>query len=232
MDAVIIIGFVLLIVLTGEYVGGIVVKEVSRALLKRRTRGRLVLTYDDGPGRRLESRLVDLLSEQQVRATFFLNAKRSLAYPERVDSLKAAGQEVACHALEHLNAWRTCPWRVVADIRRAYAILDRWMTTPSLHRPPYGRVTMSTWLSLRRQNIRLAFWTHDSGDTFARLPDPARVVAGVSRSSGGVVLMHSFDRTGSDGEQREEYVIDVTNRLLKLARDRGLRVCCFSELFP
>jgi peptidoglycan/xylan/chitin deacetylase (PgdA/CDA1 family) len=175
--------------------------------------------------------LIDLLRERQVQATFFLNAKRSLDYPERAGFLADAGQEVACHTMEHLDAWRTVPWRILSDVSRAYQVLDGQLTAPRLYRPPYGRMTMSVWLALRRRGVRIAFWTHDSGDTHAELPTPVSVVDGVSRSGGGVVLLHSFDRTGNHRQQREQYVLEVTDRLLRMAAEKHLQVCCFSGLF-
>ena len=221
---------VLALALFWEVAGGILVKEVNRALLKRRTRGRLVLTYDDGPGTRLENRVLDLLRQKNVRATFFLNAKRALVHQERVGRLKSAGHEVACHTLEHLDAWRTPPWWIMRDINQAYAILKDWLTESGLYRPPYGRITFSTWVRLAARRVHLAFWTWDSRDTWPQLPEPAAIVAAVRRAGGGVVLMHSFDRDSGDPEQREQYVLELTARLLELARQEQWRVCCFSEL--
>ncbi|MBN1506307.1 MAG: polysaccharide deacetylase family protein [Sedimentisphaerales bacterium] len=220
---------VVLIVLC-EYGGGRVAKGVNLALLRKRARGKLVLTYDDGPGSRLEDRLIAVLKERNARATFFLNAKRSLEYPQRSAVLKSAGHEVACHTFEHLDAWHTFPWRAMRDTNQAYQVLDDWLTTRFTYRPPSGRLTTSTWLLLTIRGIRVALWTHDSGDTLPRLPEPSSIVADVSRAGGGVVLMHSFDRRGKDFEQRERYIVELTDRLLDLARQEHLHVCSFSEL--
>jgi peptidoglycan/xylan/chitin deacetylase (PgdA/CDA1 family) len=220
----------MVLIVLGEYAGGRVAKGLNLAMLRRRARGKLVLTYDDGPGTRLEDRLIALLKERNAKATFFLNAKRSLEYPQRRAVLKDAGQEVACHTFEHLDAWQTFPWRVMKDTNKAYHVLDPWLTTRSTYRPPSGRVTTSVWLLLAARGIRMALWTHDSGDTFPQLPEPSSVVANVARAGGGVVLMHSFDRRGKDFEQRERYIVELTDRLLDLAGQKHLHVCSFSEL--
>ena len=220
----------MVLIVLGEYAGGRVAKGLNLAMLRRRARGKLVLTYDDGPGTRLEDRLIALLKERNAKATFFLNAKRSLEYPQRRAVLKDAGHEVACHTFEHLDAWQTLPWRVIKDTNKAYQVLEPWLTTRSTYRPPSGRFTTSVWLLLAAKGIRMALWTHDSGDTLPQLPDPSSVVADVSRAGGGVVLMHSFDRRGKDFEQRERYIVELTDHLLDLARQKHLHVCSFSEL--
>jgi len=224
------LSLIVVLIVFCEYAGGRVAKGVNLALLRRKVKGKLVLTYDDGPGPRLEDRLIAVLKERNARATFFLNAKRSLEYPQRSAVLKDAGHEVACHTFEHLNAWRTFPWRVMQDTNKAYRVLDHWLTTRSTYRPPSGRVTTSVWLLLAARGIRMALWTHDSGDTLPQLPEPSSIVAGVSQAGGGVVLMHSFDRRGKDFEQRERYIVELTDRLLDLARQKHLQVCSFSEL--
>ncbi len=213
-----------------EFAGGILLKGIYHARLGRRTRGKLILTYDDGPGVRLESSVVELLKQENVRATFFLNAKRSLDHRERAGLLKEAGHEVACHTWEHPNAWRTPPWRCMRDVTKAYAILEGWLTTASIYRPPYGRITLSTWLRLTFRGVRIALWTQDSGDTWPQLPELSTIIAEVRRAGGGVVLMHSFDRRGDGSEQREQYVLELTARLLRMARQEQWRVCCFSEI--
>ncbi|HOF39811.1 MAG TPA: polysaccharide deacetylase family protein, partial [Candidatus Hydrogenedentes bacterium] len=67
------------------------VGELSR--LCRAGRG-LVLTYDDGPGRRLSRGLVELLGAHGARATFFLLGRRVVEDEETVDWVHGAGHEL------------------------------------------------------------------------------------------------------------------------------------------
>lgn len=201
-----------------------------RALRKQCARaGALVLTYDDGPGTTLTDALLERLEHSGARATFFLIGATAERDPKQVDRLFAAGHEVACHSYDHLHPWKTAPWRSLTDMHRGYQALARWLQPGAMYRPPYGKIMLPTMVSLAWQGSRLAWWTHDSGDTHARLPEARHVVETVEADGGGVVLLHDFERKG-EREARHAFVLETTNLLLELARRRNLRVVTMGEL--
>lgn len=190
----------------------------------------LVLTYDDGPGVRLTLRLVELLAQYAAPATFFLLGRNVQAHPEVVERLVAAGHELGCHTYNHRHGWRTWPMTIAADVRAGFAALRPWQAHTAQFRPPHGKLTLPGWWVMRRHGARCGYWTHDSGDTRAQLPDVDRIVGAVRQAGGGVVLMHDFERTGQEGTRRAEYVLELTRQLLEWVRSEKLRVCTLSAL--
>jgi peptidoglycan-N-acetylglucosamine deacetylase len=83
-----------------------------------------------------------------------------------------------------------------------------------------------TWWALKRRGAPIAFWTIDSGDTWATLPDPQSIANRVAREGGGVVLLHDFDRSAN----RQRYVLRSTELLLKTSRREGLVIQLFGSL--
>lgn len=193
----------------------------------------LALSYDDGPGSETTPTLLARLARHAARATFFLLGRRAQQYPDIVDSLAAAGHELACHTHDHLNAWKAAPWRVAADIDRGYATLAKWVKPDGLFRPPYGKLTPFTLWQLRRRGAPVVKWTHDSHDTtHGELPRPGVVIDAVIRDRGGIVLLHDFDRERDPAYNaaRAEYVLEVTEGLLGAAKREGLRVMTVGEM--
>lgn len=186
----------------------------------------LVLTYDDGPSEGATPRLLDLLAEHGAKATFYLMGERVASAPQAFQRLLDEGHELGSHSQAHLNAWKVSPWRSVADVKVGLATLKQLGIKVNLFRPPYGKNNLLTWLTVVWQRIGFGWWTVVSGDTYAKLPDPASVVSLVERNGGGVVLMHDFDRT----EDRTNFVLEVTRLLLNTAKARGWRVCTQGEL--
>lgn len=218
-----------------------VIKRRLRRELIRNSRGMLALTYDDGPGPKLAEGLLKILAEHDARATFFLVGFRAERFPETAQAIAAAGHEIGNHSHWHRHAWRTLamPWIAVRDACHGYQTMSRWMPGlpgtpfgkhrewgPLMFRPPFGELT--TWIALaaRQRGWPLAFWTCDGADTWDTLPDPDTVVRQIADAGGGVVLLHSHDR----GEERQRYVLAVTERLLQTARERSMRVCTMSEI--
>lgn len=198
--------------------------------LRRRSAGRLVLTFDDGPGRSLTDALLAMLDDAGATATFFFVGKTAEGDPQRAQRIIDAGHETGCHSAAHLHAWKTAPWRSLADAQAGFRALSRWLGEGAMYRPPYGKVTLPTVVALARRGARLAWWTHDSGDTHLHLPDPGRVVAQVEADGGGVVLLHDFERE-ADRDERHAFVLEATRRLLEMAERRGLRVVTMGDLW-
>lgn len=205
---------------------------IKRRLIKqlaRNSKGRLALTYDDGPGPALTPPLLQLLASAGARATFYLVGFRCERFPVQADEILSAGHEIGNHTQMHGNAWQflgAFPWKAVRDVIHGYQKMSRWMRGDAVFRPPFGKMTTWTFLAARRRKAPLGFWTCDGGDTWKSLPDPDAIVQKIARAGGGVVLLHSHDR----GEDRQRYVLDVTERLLRTARERGMRLCTMSEI--
>ena len=189
----------------------------------------LVLTYDDGPGRDSTPRLLDLLARHGARATFFILGTRATRHPEIVQQIIDKGHEIGCHGNDHLNAWRASPWQTTLDIQRAYRTLAPWAGATAMYRPPNGKITLPGWLSIRLRGAQLGWWTIDSGDSRAQLPEPRAVAERVRQMDGGIVLMHDFDRTGPTADNRHRFVLETTALLLELAVQQRLHVCPFGE---
>lgn len=191
--------------------------------------GVLCLTYDDGPGRTLTPALVELLSKHNARATFFLLGRRAQAAPDVASAVKVKGHDIGCHSCNHLNAWKA-PFRSCADVQSGYDTLAPWLPSGALFRPPHGKLTGLTQRIARRHGSAIAWWTIDSGDTWDELPDVSTVVEKVNDASGGVILMHDFDREDDDASERAAFVLELTERLLDLAKRRNWRILTLTQL--
>ena len=193
----------------------------------------LVLTYDDGPGETLTPELMELLHHYQVKATFFALGRRALRSPEVLDRVATEGHELACHGYQHCHSWKVWPHEAFDDIDKGYASLARWMPANAMFRPPHGKITLFTWLTLVKRKARMVWWTHDSGDTHSgTLPSVEKVVDGIIQAGGGVVLLHDFDRVDTGNHHpRHEFVLNVTRRLIERAGQSGLKILKLGELF-
>ena len=91
---------------------------------------------------------------------------------------------------------------------------------------PHGKLTLVTYLALVARKTPIGWWTVDSGDTFDELPDPRSVTERIVRDSGGVVLLHDFDRS----RDRMDYVLRTTEMLLQASKREGLRIVRMRDL--
>jgi len=207
--------------------------RLNRRRLRRRAvrRGRVVLTLDDGPGRRLTPAVLDLLDARAVKATFFLRGRNVRENQDMVRRIHARGHEIGSHSWDHLHAWKVSPWRSVTDIRQGFKAIDEALGVSRgkyPFRPPHGKLNLASWLYLLAKGIPIAYWTTDSGDTAeGELADPTRAAIEIEKTGGGVLLAHDFDRKS---DERREYVLAVLASTLDMAKRRGMQVSTFSQL--
>jgi peptidoglycan-N-acetylglucosamine deacetylase len=203
-----------------------ITRTVSRQVIENRM---LVLTYDDGPSTTLTPRILDLLQTYNAKATFFVVGSQARQYPELLERILREGHEIGCHSEQHLNAWKTYPWRAVADIDAGYQTLSRWLPADGKFRPPHGKMTLPTYLSLRRRSASVWWWTIDSGDTHQTLPIPNTIENAVLKARGAIVLMHDM-HTQDRLKERDAFVMETTAALLEFAKRESFVIAPLKQL--
>ena len=118
----------------------------------RGTGKKLCLTFDDGPDPVSTPRILDILSANNVKATFFCTGSKVLASPGLFARIAAEGHAVGNHGFSHLNGLKTPVRTYCSDILRG-----RDITCSNLFRPPYGRLRMRQYRILER-SMQIVFW--------------------------------------------------------------------------
>lgn len=195
--------------------------QVVRLLQARRWRRRtgvIALTYDDGPDPQTTPQLLDLLDEAGVKATFYLVGFRAERCPTEMERLRFSGHELGAHSHDHLHAWKVAPWRELADAHKGYESMAPTVPATGPFRPPFGKITFPTIVSMWLKRRRVEWWSIDTHDTDDTLEDVGLVAERVLNAGQPVVLMHCHH---AEPEKRR-FVLDLTKALIDRGRRRGL----------
>lgn len=104
----------------------------------------VALTYDDGPDPEIAPRLLRLLAEESVRATFFLQGNRLKGSESLVRDLRDAGMWIGNHSWSHPHFGTLAEAEVRDEVRRTHDALGEILgEVPKLFRAPYNEVTES-----------------------------------------------------------------------------------------
>ncbi len=99
----------------------------------------LALTFDDGPHGSLTPRLLDLLAERNVKATFYVIGRNVEAHPDIARRIVAEGHEIANHTWSHPALSGLSAERIAEELRRTHeVVLETTGTRMTNLRPPYG----------------------------------------------------------------------------------------------
>lgn len=94
-------------------------------------------------------RVLSLLGEAGVRATFFVEGLNADLYPDALREIDAAGHEVAFHGWQHERWAGLDPEAERASLQRGVAALDALGLSPVGFRPPGGQLTPASMRLLR-----------------------------------------------------------------------------------
>jgi peptidoglycan-N-acetylglucosamine deacetylase len=154
--------------------------------------GCVALTFDDGPDPVDTPKLLDLLREKGVKATFFVVGKRADQYPEIVRRAWAEGHLVANHTWSHdsLFCFLT-PRRLRAEIERGTESVRRCCGfRPRFFRSPVGMRHPLLGPYLKDAGLEYVSWTIRTRDTLtANSSVLARRILNQAES-GDIILLH------------------------------------------
>ncbi|BFO16676.1 polysaccharide deacetylase family protein [Streptomyces sp. KM77-8] len=153
----------------------------------------IALTFDAGPSEH-SARLLDILKEEQVPATFFLLGKRHIdTYPELVKRMADEGHEVASHTWTHRRLTELSPDEIREELEHTNTEIERLTgRRPTLMRPPQGRTDDTVHDISRELGLSEVLWSVTAKDYQTTDSDliTERVLAQSSRD--GIILLHDL----------------------------------------
>lgn len=155
---------------------------------------RVALTFDDGPDPVHTPKVLDVLRDAGIRATFFVVGERAARVPELVRRMVAEGHEIANHTWSHRNLWFCGPRRTDEEISRAHELLAELTgRRPRYFRPPWGMLNLAVFPTLRRLEAQCVLWSVQPEGLRPVAPGEmaSRVVRGAR--SGAIVDLHDAE---------------------------------------
>ncbi len=191
----------------------------------------VAITFDDGPDPGYTSRILDILADRDVKATFFVVGRHVDRHPEIVRRMLDEGHEVGSHTYHHANLLRASPVLVARELDTTSEAIERATgQTPKLFRPPRGLYNENVVAISHERGYTIALWSLSSQDWLGTAP--ARIVRMLtSHTRGGEVLLFhdSGDFFTAEGANRENTVAAL-GPLIDGLRDRGYRFATMTEL--
>jgi peptidoglycan/xylan/chitin deacetylase (PgdA/CDA1 family) len=175
----------------------------------------IALTFDDGPHPEHTPRLLDVLHEQGVVATFFVIGANAERHPDLIRRIVAEGHTLGNHTFTHANPRTISSGAFLNEVRRTNDLLTSLVGHGTrLVRPPHGKVTAGKLWKLWRARQSVILWNRDPKDFAAGSSDAVRRWFDTcALGSGDVILMHD----------NWPHAAEVLPDLAARARQAGLR---------
>lgn len=156
----------------------------------------VALTFDDGPGPDTE-RILDVLKEKDVRATFFFLGENAKRLPGPVTRARAEGHAIGNHGMTHVKMHRLSAASIEREIRGGEAALGVIATAGGrkIVRVPHGFKSITLARTLGVLGYRLIAWTAGVWDSDRPGTDVIVARAMAAIRPGCILLLHDGDGT-------------------------------------
>ena len=170
----------------------------------------IALTFDDGPHPTLTPRILEILSEYNIPATFFMVGQNVLNYPEAARQVIQAGHEVGNHTFTHPHLANLNEHAIMNEIGRCEDALEELCEyRPHILRTPQGALTPSLERCLLDDDYILVLWSLDTRDWDNK--STACIVQTVLDrvQAGDIILMHDYIGHNSKTPEALEKIIPI-----------------------
>lgn len=141
------------------------------------------LTFDDGPSN-YTSKLLDILDELDVKATFVVMGAHVKMYPDIIRRAYEAGHQIASHTYSHPHLMSLSSEEIVYEIKATEEVIQEAIgVKPSFIRPPYGEADARVKHLLKQMGYKVLMWNVDPTDYDVYMLE-----------DGGRQIVRSFDK--------------------------------------
>ncbi|HIK22204.1 MAG TPA: polysaccharide deacetylase family protein [Thermosynechococcus sp. M3746_W2019_013] len=184
----------------------------------------VALTFDDGPWGASTRQVLQILKEEEAKATFFILGKHALMYPDIIADIVKGGHAVGNHSWSH-------PYQPVdpkvakQEIENTSALIAKQSQAQTrLFRPPGGNLTTGLVDYAKSKNYAVIMWSVDPHDTRPNTT-AADIVERTLKNvkPGSIILLH--DGGGDRATTRK-----ALPTLIRRLRQKGYRFVTVPEL--
>jgi peptidoglycan/xylan/chitin deacetylase (PgdA/CDA1 family) len=189
----------------------------------------VALTFDDGPAPdTLE--ILDILRDENVKATFFLIGKQVEKYPEIAKRIADENHEIGNHSYSHPIFLFCSSIKTKRELKTTQEIIKKATgITPKLARPPCGVRSPAYFAAANELGLQTVQWS-DTGFDWKKIT-AERIARNVLETvqNNSIVLLHDGD---SSGKSNRQATVEALRLILQGLKEKGLRVAPLDRMYP
>lgn len=176
-----------------------------------RTGKAVYLTFDDGPIPEVTPKVLAILAQYKVKATFFMVGENVDKHPEVYEQVVKAGHRIGNHTYNHIKGWHRTTATYLGNVEQCQERIG----DTNLFRPPYGK---ATWLQRRMLHLmgyKLIYWDILTRD-YDKHVTPEQMLRLIQRETreGSIINFH-------DSLKSNERMLEVLPKAIEWLQKEG-----------
>ncbi|OXM16356.1 polysaccharide deacetylase [Paenibacillus herberti] len=186
----------------------------------------VALTFDDGPDRIVTPKILKILKEHDVKATFFLLGNKAEANPDIVKLIAEDGHIIGNHSWSHPDFKNLSAVEMRQEIEDTQTLLEEIVGyRPTLFRPPYGSLGKEKLEQIHEMNLAVVNWSVDTTDWSGTPSEDILELVRQQLFPGGIILQHT-----SNGKNQLANTIEALEKMIPELKDKGYSYVTIPDL--
>ena len=183
----------------------------------------IALTFDDGPSSQKTDEILQILREENVRATFYATGAEIEKNPGELEKIIAAGHEIGNHTFSHKRMLLVSPSFVESEIKRTDELIKKagW-TNEITFRPPYSMKLLTLPFYLSENNRKTITWDVEP-ETYVEKSEDLIKHTLDNTKNGSIILLHVMYNSRAES-------IKSVRPIIRSLREKGFEFKTVSEI--
>lgn len=177
------------------------------------------LTFDDGPGPKTTSEILEILNHYDVSATFFCIGNRIKKYPKLAAQIHNEGHCILNHSYTHAKFTEIDSLEITAELQKTNSVIKQVTgSEPHWVRPPYGAIDSFIFQTVMAEDMGVIYWSADTYDWL----ETGEFVLNMMRDSirnDEIILLHERPQT-----------VKILPELIEILQQQGYKIIPLYEL--
>lgn len=153
----------------------------------------IALTFDDGPHPKYTRKILDILDEYGIPATFFFVGENVSYYPDTAREVVKRGHEIGNHTYSHPRVSKQSEAAFREELVRCEDVIKQVTGVhPKVFRPPQGSWNQRVYEVARQRDYSVILWDLDTLDWAHTPSDKIASYILENAKSGNIILMHDY----------------------------------------
>ena len=193
-------------------------------LRKGKRHGKMIaLTFDDGPHPSYTPKLLKILKDNDVKATFFVLGSRIAEYPKIAVQIHKEGHLIGNHSYTHPFYKKISHEKIDKEVSKTNDIIKKTTGIKNIryYRPPYGSLPKYFITKAEEEDFYIVMWSLDSKDYQGRSADYTLDKVLKHVRGGDVMLFHDIHAT----------TLQVIEELVPILKKAGYKFVLLDEIY-
>ena len=195
----------------------VVLKKTFGSFRWNTSKGKILLTFDDGPTPETTENILKILNEYKIKAAFFCVGNNIKNYPELTRNILNEDHLIGNHTFNHKKLTRISYTESVNEINSFTIFLkDKFGYEVKYFRPPHGKFKFNTSSLVRKCGLTNIMWSLLTYDFRGDIKEVKLAVEKYLRKD-SIVVLH-------DSIKSAKIIQDSIKVILETANQRGYEI--------